>query len=260
VTARKVILPLVLAALVVSVLLNIVLSAKYFRSYRMLQSVCLDPMVFGVSQVEQAPPDDCRGEPLVVMLGDSRIAQWSPLPIVGGCRIVNRGVGGQTTALTLLRLQRDVLSVRPCAVVIQIGVNDLKLTGLFPERRQVIVDSCQRNIQELVNRMTREGIQVMLLTIFPPGPAGLLRRSIGWGDVSACVEETNRQLLELAGPCVSVLDCDPILKQDGHLRREYAKDTLHLTPSAYEALNRGLVPVLEQLLQDRTISREKYAF
>jgi lysophospholipase L1-like esterase len=234
-----------------SALLNVVLMRRFFDCYRRLQMICLDPAGLGAFEERPLPPDNGQAEPLVILLGDSRIAQWSPCPTVAGCRIVNRGVSGQTTAMALLHWERDALLARASVAVIQIGINDLKQVGLFPERARLIVDSCWRNIRELVDRMVASNLDVVLLTVFPTGPVGLLRRPIWSEGVVAAVDEINGRLLRLNGPRVSVLDCDPVLMSGRRLRREYAHDTLHLTPKAYEALNARLAPVLQELMQNR---------
>ena len=159
--------------------------------------LCLDPTGASAFSAEKTLAEDDRGEPLVVLFGDSRIAQWLPLPAVADCRVINRGISGQTTALTLLRLERDVLLARPYATVVQIGINDLKLIGLFPERKRFIVESCWRNIQELVDRMTAANIDVVLLTVFPPGPVGLLRTPVWSDDIVRCTDEINGRMLRL---------------------------------------------------------------
>lgn len=247
---RRIVAGALVVLLAMSMLLNIVLLQRFFRCYRTLHMLCLDPTGASAFAAEKTPEEDDRGELFVVLFGDSRIAQWSPLPSVAGCRVVNHGISGQTTALTLLRLERDVLLPRPCVAVVQIGINDLKLIGLFPERKRFIVESCWRNIRELVDRMVAANIDVVLLTVFPPGPVGLVRKPMWSDDIISCTDEINGRMLGSRKPHVTVVDCDPILRSADGLRREYARDTLHLTPSAYKALNHHLEPVLQQLVYE----------
>ena len=249
-TARRIVAGMLVALLAASMFLNVVLLQRFVRCYRALHMLCLDPTGASAFSVGTTPDEDGGGEPLVILLGDSRIAQWSPLPAVADCRVIDRGISGQTTALTLLRLERDVLTPRPRVVVVQIGINDLKLIGLFPERKRFIVESCWRNIQELVDRMTAANIDVVLLTVFPPGPVGLLRTPVWSDDIVRCTDEINNRMLRLNESRLTVVDCDSILMLADGLRRKYARDTLHLTPSAYKALNRHLEPILQQLVCD----------
>jgi lysophospholipase L1-like esterase len=49
-----------------------------------------------------------------------------------GVKVANRGISGDTTRGVLVRLQADVLALRPSAVVLLIGTNDLEM-GATPE-------------------------------------------------------------------------------------------------------------------------------
>jgi lysophospholipase L1-like esterase len=40
------------------------------------------------------------------------------------CRVLNRGVGGNTTREALARIEKDVLAQKPYAVVVEFGIND----------------------------------------------------------------------------------------------------------------------------------------
>ncbi|MEO1998292.1 MAG: GDSL-type esterase/lipase family protein [Planctomycetaceae bacterium] len=70
----------------------------------------------------------------VVFLGDSITQGWGPnfRGRFSGIKLANRGIGGDTTRGMLIRLQEDVLSLKPKAVVLLMGTNDLEV-GLEPE-------------------------------------------------------------------------------------------------------------------------------
>jgi lysophospholipase L1-like esterase len=64
----------------------------------------------------------------VVFLGDSITQGWGD-DLGGafpGMKVANRGISGDTTRGVLIRLQDDVLSLSPAAVVLLIGTNDLE--------------------------------------------------------------------------------------------------------------------------------------
>jgi lysophospholipase L1-like esterase len=64
----------------------------------------------------------------VVFLGDSITDAWSRPQFGGffpGKSYVNRGISGQTTPQMLLRMRPDVVALRPDAVVILAGTNDI---------------------------------------------------------------------------------------------------------------------------------------
>jgi lysophospholipase L1-like esterase len=62
----------------------------------------------------------------VVFVGDSIIANWTRLPAAfPGWKVANRGLGGDSTLDVLRRLERDVLGLKPTAIVLLAGTNDL---------------------------------------------------------------------------------------------------------------------------------------
>jgi lysophospholipase L1-like esterase len=233
-----------------SVGLNVVLYRLALSRYRQEQSVRLDPS--GASRFEAvnaslAPRG--RGQSRVVFFGDSRAEMWAPQPDLGpGVEVVNRGWGGETTAQSLLRLDRDVLALRPDLVVIQVGINDLKGIGLLPDKAPEIERACGDRIERIADRIREQEIPVALLTIFPVGPVPLARRPI-WSDATlGAVARVNARLARLNGPGLVVIDCDGVLADRGRARTFYALDEFHLNANAYTALNRHVEPILRRLL------------
>ncbi|MBV9124595.1 MAG: hypothetical protein JO112_14660, partial [Planctomycetes bacterium] len=60
----------------------------------------------------------------LVFVGDSDISLWNPLPQVAGAEIIQRGFGGDKSGDLLVRLERDVIELKPAVVVLTIGGND----------------------------------------------------------------------------------------------------------------------------------------
>lgn len=63
--------------------------------------------------------------PRVVFLGDSITENWRLNEYFTGRDFINRGIGGQTTSQMLGRFLQDVVALRPRAVVIMGGINDI---------------------------------------------------------------------------------------------------------------------------------------
>lgn len=219
------------------------------KQFEELAQVRLDPL--GISQFPTGPdpsiPDSDRR---VVFFGDSRAQNWpQPHGLPAGAQIVNRGIGRQTTAQVLERFDRHVAPLHPKLVVVEVGVNDLTKIAVLPERRDAIVATCEKNIDEIVARSRRLGARVILTTIFPIGVVPLYRRPFWSNSVDEAIGEVNAHLRGLADADVSVLDSAPILVDDhGVVRRELSLDFLHLNDAGYEALDRALVPLVTKLL------------
>lgn len=251
-TTKRVTIVLLVFALLVSIALNVLFCCQALKYYCALQLSSLDPTgskKYAVQNLQLQEPQP--GQVRVVLFGDSRIACWNPLPSAGNCQLLNRGIVGETSAQTLLRLERDVISLKPAVVILQVGINDLKTIGVFPKLKDDIINSCRNNITTIVDKMSIHNIQSVILTIFPPGSISLFRRPIWSEEIYRGIEEVNEIINNLDARGAAVVNCDSILASGRNIKAEYARDTFHLTSAGYEALNNSLNPVLEELIQNR---------
>ncbi len=183
----------------------------------------------------------------VVFAGDSDVEKWDPLPDVDGCQMVQRGFGGDRTGDLLVRLERDVIALKPGVAVVTIGGNDLEALAVFPpEQEEALVTICERNIRVIVDRLREKKIPVVLLTILPYGDVDVQDSVTLTDSTYRAVERVNAMIRTLNGPGVTVFDADPVLAQpNGHRKPAYSEEMVHLNRAGYEALNEALRPVLE---------------
>jgi lysophospholipase L1-like esterase len=110
-----------------------------------------------------APP--AKNERRIVFMGDSITDSWDD-PRYGGFfpgkPYVNRGISGQTTPQMLIRFRRDVIALKPKAVVILAGTNDIAgNTG--PTTLEAIED----NLMTMAELATAHDIRVVFASILP---------------------------------------------------------------------------------------------
>ncbi len=242
---------ILLTGLAISAVLNLVLFRQAIGSYKERQQLQLDPTKTGLfARNLKSLSDAPDGQKRVVFFGDSRIEMWAGLEDHQDFQAVNRGAGGETTAQALLRLDREVLDLNPNMVVIQLGINDLKSIGLFPDRGDDIIQECKRNLQEIVRRLESAECTVVLLSIFPVGDVPLSRRPV-WSDRTlTAVTELNQWLGSLSGEAVFYVDCDDVLGEGGRMKSAYALDDLHLNRAGYDSLANFVTPQLRLLLDE----------
>ena len=65
------------------------------------------------------------GENRVVFFGDSITDMWKLGQYFPGKPYINRGINGQTTSQMLVRFRQDVIDLKPKAVAILAGTNDI---------------------------------------------------------------------------------------------------------------------------------------
>jgi lysophospholipase L1-like esterase len=105
------------------------------------------------------------GEKRVVFFGDSITDNWSKKgygTFFPGKPYVNRGIGGQTTAQMLVRFRADVVALKPKAVVILAGTNDLagNSGATTPE-------AIQNNLASMAELARAAGARVVLASVLP---------------------------------------------------------------------------------------------
>lgn len=245
---RSLICALLLAALALSLGGNLWLFQRAERYYLELNRTRLDPLGLRAYPADALSPAT-GGAPLVVFFGDSRAAEW-PLPALPGVRVVNRGIGAQTTAQVAGRFAAHVAPLQPTVVVVQVGINDLKTIPLFPAEQERIVTDCKAAIRQIVAEARQSGATVILTTIFPVGQLPLERRLVWSAAVDAAIAEVNGFIGGLAGEGVVVLPTAPLLADaQGRARAAYSRDFLHLNAAGYAALNQALAPLLAASLR-----------
>ena len=177
----------------------------------------------------------------IVFMGDSITEGWRdkrPGFFVPGR--VGRGIGGQTTPQMLVRMMPDVVALRPRAVHIMAGTNDIAgNTG--PTTPQMTQD----NIAAMATLARANGLKVLLASIppaenFPWRPGLETRRPIA--ALNAWIQDYAQRT------DATWVDYHPALATPaGAIRAGLATDGVHPTEAGYDAMATVLAPVLRQM-------------
>ena len=98
----------------------------------------------------------------VVFMGDSITDMWKLDQSFPSKPYINRGIGGQTTAQMLVRMYPDVIDLKPAAIVILAGTNDIaRNTG--PETATMV----EENLMAMTELAQKHGIKVILCSLTP---------------------------------------------------------------------------------------------
>ena len=161
---------------------------------------------------------------------------------------VNRGIHSQTSLQTVERLNAHLAPLEPDYVIVQVGVNDLRMIHLFPEQKDALIANCKANIAGIVEKSRALGAIVILSTIFPLGELPLTERFFWSPDVAKAISEVNAFLLTLKKEDVHLFETGPFLVDEKSIvKREYSSDFLHLNETGYNGLNRQLAKILRQI-------------
>jgi lysophospholipase L1-like esterase len=175
------------------------------------------------------------------------VAEWKS-PKIEGWHVLNEGRVGLTSAELTLSCRTILEQTQPQVVLIQIGINDLKLLGVRPEYRTAVIDGCVSNILVVVSECRRLGAQVVLTPVWPAGGVSWARWLV-WSDaIGPAVVETNQRLTDLLSNKEGVYVVDIFAELTRGLstseRLQLYRDTLHFKPYVYINLSKLLSPTV----------------
>lgn len=179
--------------------------------------------------------------PEAIFIGNSITEQWYAKhpDFFKENKFFCRGIGGQTAPQMLLRFQRDVVNLRPVAVVINAGINDIaENTGAYS---QAYTFDCIRSMAEIAEA---NGIRVILTSVMPAGKFPW-RESIE--DVPAKIDSLNKLIKEYAArKGFTYVDYNtPLRAADGSMIPEYTTDGVHLTSEGYDVIEKVLLELFQ---------------
>jgi lysophospholipase L1-like esterase len=186
-------------------------------------------------RLKALPPEKGR----VVFLGDSITDVWKLAQFFPGKPYVNRGIGGQTTPQMLVRMFPDVIDLKPEAMILLAGTNDVA-SNTGPETATMI----EENFQAMTELAQAHGIKVILCTLAPISdytphkqtphrpPADILKLN-SWLREYAAKAHT-----EIADYYSALVD------EKGMLREGHSEDGLHPNAKGYTLM----APVAEQAI------------
>ena len=201
-------------------------------------------------QANAALPAPARGEHRVVFLGDSITQGWRETvtpqgPEMGaffkGKPYINRGISGQTTPQMLLRFRDDVINLKPEAVVLMAGTNDIAgNTG------EISLEGIEENIASMCELARAHNIRVLLVSVLPVGeypwrtgrePATKIVALNGWLRGYAAANGFRYADLHTA-----------MAAPDLSMRKDLSEDGVHPNAKGYAMMENLLQPAIDKVL------------
>jgi lysophospholipase L1-like esterase len=172
------------------------------------------------------------GEERVVFMGDSITDGWGRRygKFFPGKPYINRGISGQTTPQMLIRFRPDVIDLKPKAVVILAGTNDISgNTG--PSTLEMI----EENLASMTELAQANGIKVVLSSVMPT--CDYIQNQSDRRPNSKIIELNKWMKAYAASHRAIYLDYfTPMLDDQHNLKKELTYDGLHPNDAGYELI------------------------
>lgn len=182
------------------------------------------------------------GEDRVVFFGDSITDGWALPKYFPQKNYINRGISGQTTSQMLLRFRQDVVALRPRAVVILAGTNDIAgNTG------PMSLEETEANFASMSEIAHANDIRVIFSSLLPVNNYTESSQSFFALRPMQQITALNTWLKRYCDAHGDTyLDYfSPMLDATGYLKREYANDGLHPNEAGYSLM----APLAEAAIQ-----------
>jgi len=182
----------------------------------------------------------------VVFMGNSITEGWlnKELTFFHNPAYINRGISGQTTSQMLVRFRQDVIDLKPKAVVILAGINDIaENTG------PISIEDIFGNIKSMCDLAETNNIKVVLCSVLPA-------KEFPWRmhiDPRPKVKALNNLLKSYSEENAHVTYVNyynDLVTNELGLPTHLTNDEVHLTLEGYRTLEPMVLKGLEKALED----------
>lgn len=217
------------------------IGSLYKRDYKSFYLLRINPL-----EDHRINPDNLKAELIesdIWMLGDSRIQMWDAKLISESGSAANLGIDGQTSEQSLLRLKSYIEIDTPDMMVVEVGINELKIIGVDRGLTTLITDNFYSNINSIIEICQKNDITLILANVFPVGKIEMTRRLVWNKAVNETIKTVNDTLESYCDDQeIFYFDAYSLLSDNGEtVNTEYQEDFLHINKRGYEVLSKALV-------------------
>ena len=200
----------------------------------------------------QPANDTITVNPVAVFMGNSITENWlkfHPEFFQKNC-FAARGISGQTTYQMLARFHNDVVALKPQAVVILSGINDIARNSGY-----ISLENIMGNIISMCDIARANGIVPILCSILPADRFSW-RKDL---KPAPLVVEMNKLIKAYADEqgLVYVDYYTPMADENGALREGLSKDHCHPYPEAYVPMEEAVCAAIDKALDKKWNKKQR---
>lgn len=165
----------------------------------------------------------------------------------------NVGIGGERTDQALKRLDKDVLALKPRAVLVMYGHND-SYVDVGESAPRISRDAYADNLRKLVRNIRNSGAVPVLMT--PPAYSSGNKNGIGM-DPDILLEDYARTVRDVAAelrvPLVDHYSVWRKRRDGGEDIRTLTTDGYHPNPAGHKLMAETILPTLREVLDGKPV-------
>lgn len=182
----------------------------------------------------------------IVLMGDSITEFWQPSypNFYADNGFINRGLSGQTTPQILLRFRADVINLKPDAVIILAGINDIaENTG------PITLEETLGNIISMAELAKANNIKVVLCSVLPAN-------AFWWNDKIKPADKVialNSMIKAYAdkNKIIYIDYYSPMVNDEKGLDKKWGDDGVHPNANGYKLMEPLLVKAISKALKKK---------
>ncbi len=200
---------------------------------------------YRAANAELQPP--APNESRVVFFGDSITEGCNLAEHFPGKPYINRGISAQTTPQMLLRFRQDVIALRPRAVVIHAGTNDIGgNTG------PMLLEDIEANTASMTEIAQANNVRVILCSLLPPPHKNTPQSRYNlFKHPPEKILELNRWLKEygVSHGCAFLDYFSAMRDGEGFVKPGFSEDGIHPLPAGYRVMTQIAQAGIDQTLE-----------
>lgn len=197
------------------------------------------------AEANAALPAPVKGEKRIVFIGNSITEGWVNVhpDFFKSNNYIGRGISGQTSPQLLSRFRQDVVNLKPVAVVINIGTNDIaENSGKYN------ADFTLDNIKSMAELADANGIKVILSSVTPAIEYGWRKEITNVVDKITTLNANIEAYAKAKG--FAYIDYFSVLKdENGALLGNYGADGVHPNAEGYMVMEKTAKSVIDEVVK-----------
>ncbi|MFV0605781.1 MAG: SGNH/GDSL hydrolase family protein [Niabella sp.] len=202
-----------------------------------------------------AKANDTAAQGAVVFMGNSITQGWVTAhpAFFAENNYIGRGISGQVTSQMLVRFRPDVISLKPKAVVILAGTNDIAQNNGYISNENIL-----NNIISMCELAKVNNIRPILCSVLPAYQFGWRKELTPDNDIIKLNEMIKAYATENK---IVYVDYHSALKDERNgLPEKYAKDGVHPTIEGYAVMEKLIQEAIGSKKERKKLKNRQYLF